>query len=63
MNKMLKTSIATTIALGSKCYGEVEAGKNGCSGKVSSCEGKSKIGGQADTSFALPNGLCEKLVG
>ncbi|SMN11468.1 Putative signal peptide protein [uncultured Candidatus Thioglobus sp.] len=76
MNKILKTSIATIAILGSnalvleayagskeKCYGVVKAAQNDCATKTSSCAGSSKTDGQKDAFIALPNGLCDKLVG
>lgn len=46
-----------------KCYGVVKAGQNDCATKTSSCAGSSKTDGQTDAFIALPEGLCDKLVG
>ena len=46
-----------------KCYGVVQAGKNDCATKTSSCVGSSTIDGQKDAFIAVPKGLCGKLVG
>ena len=65
---ILGSNFITTNALADKvekekCYGVVEAGKNDCSTKTSSCAGSSNTDSQKDAFIAVPKGLCEKLTG
>lgn len=54
---------ANALAKGmEKCYGVVEAGKNDCATRTTSCAGSAKRNGQDDAFIAVPKGLCEKLV-
>ena len=48
-----------------KCYGVVKAGKNDCAdlAKTHSCQGQGKVDGSGGDFIALPQGVCEKLVG
>lgn len=77
MNKMKTLTLASLTLLGSnfvameasaasnkeKCYGVVKAAQNDCATNTSSCAGSSKTDGQKDAFIALPEGLCDKLVG
>ncbi len=78
MNTILKATIASMAIIGSnalvleavaldkgmeKCYGVVQAGKNDCATKTSSCAGSATADGQSDAFVAMPKGLCDKLVG
>lgn len=59
------TTIANAEGSKEKCYGVVKAGKNGCAsadGKHS-CQGYATVDGSGQEWIAVPEGLCEKLVG
>lgn len=46
-----------------KCYGIAKAGFNDCGTATHSCAGESKINGDKTEWLAVPNGLCNKIVG
>lgn len=59
------TAVEASAASKEKCYGVVKAGHNGCgdaSGKHS-CQGAATEDGSGQEWIALPQGICEKLVG
>lgn len=48
-----------------KCYGIAKKAMNDCGGKATghSCQGQSKIKGDANDWLMLPSGTCNKIVG
>lgn len=77
LNTMLASAVALTVAGGigaanamqeageEKCYGVVKAGHNDCgnAAKTHSCGGQSTKDADGGEWIAVPEGLCEKLVG
>jgi len=46
-----------------KCYGIAKAGQNDCGSTVHGCGGEQKTDGDKSDWIAVPNGLCNKIVG
>jgi uncharacterized membrane protein len=46
-----------------KCYGVAKAGKNDCAAGAHSCAGQSTKNGDKASFVAVPEGLCDRLVG
>lgn len=46
-----------------KCYGIAKAHQNDCSTSTHTCAGESKINGDKQEWIAVPNGLCNKIIG
>lgn len=46
-----------------KCYGIAKAGQNDCSNNAHKCGGEAKENGSKSEWLAVPNGLCNKIVG
>lgn len=46
-----------------KCYGIAKAGLNDCGNGVHQCAGEAKVNGDKSEWLAVPDGLCNKIVG
>lgn len=46
-----------------KCYGIAKAGKNDCGTASHGCGGEAKVDGDKKEWLAVPDGLCNKIVG
>lgn len=76
VNTLVATAVVATVGLMAgeaeamkagkeKCYGVVKAGHNDCGAadKSHACAGQAKTDGSGIEWVAVPEGLCEKLVG
>lgn len=68
----LSVTGATTVAIADdmsapkgmeKCYGIAKKGKNDCGTATHGCGGEAKTDGDKKEWIAVPNGLCNKIVG